>query len=913
MAIYNPAFAATLAAAATKLDWSTAFQNGLPAPRRIRMFRDANANAADPSVTGVEFMNVGTTGNLVMVAGNITSFGVLAGVTVNHAADVSTGACMLTIESGSNIAKFSLGLSGSGKEYMLSANPTGGANMGIAFSSGAGLRAPIMLDSGTGFASPPIPNYTAEIQDWTGGAFQSVVGVLTPSRRLINWVYDDQEMADSQGDVLTMISPVSVVHGEIEFGLMLWALNGATNAETADPVDELLVTAKPVSSNWPGYPRYSSYNPAVSNTYAPPYKVVLKKDGVTIKVFEMRDGLAINDQTLNQWAHATSQQGNIDFGKTYFRGVDAAPIRPFVGCAVVLPFRSHRLKMHTYAAKYFPGQEPEVLRPSTAKEKASCNAPFPMSYAANTNGLNMWHGMVKWAPSANITELNQLGNNDPMLFNPNDFSKDPHYGSHSGGSVYNTGWGYEPGANGGHDWWTGNGGARIDRGFMAGPIAIYMTNPTYVHLRDNTPIQEMVDNWNLNYCNIPWHMITDVTTGDTIPYDEVCNSQWSQGGNTYYGGQDTYVAGGRDKSINFLGWGNGPTFDYTKPFDGAVVDKNLLMPFHGASTDFLHPYKSAAHVAYLFNSPMAAYLTKFAVINVIIAQLGDVPADAYPGWFLVRQHAWRFKAYMEAWKLSSDHPWGMQRAATVKRFKTELETIYNTIYTTAVLNNGQDLYSLSLVRLGLPLAVGEGSYTASLTQSLMFYMGGVLQQMKATGCWDYMRAQSVKCRVALDFIVQCMDRYSIDWIIETNGQYDWYEYSMVRTDAQGMVADWAEVAANRRARLPSVVEGQPEGNYGQDWVTNLDGSRRGESDGSQHLRYQWACIRRDWITETEVPRGSTHTIADGIAKYKGYYDVVTARVNAAIANDPNDAFGIRAADWSFRQPMYGVILPPQNT
>jgi hypothetical protein len=903
---FSPGLAFALAGAPTKLDWSQIINTTLGNPRRVRGFRDPSSNAVDPSITGAEFLNIGATGALTVVSGNIVGLGMLSGTTVKNPVDLSTGTAVLRIEGNGEWVQGTLGLANSGKDFVISTNLLQVNNLGFSFDPQAGVRAPALLDSGTGYLAPPIPKYTAEVEDWTGGAFQRVVGILTPSQRLINWVYDDQEMADSQGDVLTMIAPTTVVHGEIEFGMMLWGLNGATNSEGSDPVDEILITAKPTAQNWPGYPRYSGYDPAVSNTYAPPYKVRIKRDGQTIKVHEMRDGLAINDQTLNQWSHSRSQQGNIDFGKTYFRELADAPIRPFVGCAVVLPFRSHRLKMHTYAKKYYPGQELEVLRSSTAKQKSSIGAPYVALYAANTNGVNNWHGMCKWATPATEAAFQANPSLDPMLYQI--YSGEPGYGTMPSGVTNVTGWGYEPGANGGHDWWTGNGGARIDRGVIPGPIAAHQTDPTYIHKRDNTPIQEMVDNWNLNYCNIPWHMIQDVTTGDTIPYDEVCKGLWSQGGRTYYGGQDTYVQGGRAYSINFLGWSASPTYDYTKPFDGAAVDKNLLMPFQGASTDQLHPYKSAALLAYLYNSPMAAYLTKFSVINVILGQLADAdPARDPSGWFLVRQHAWRFKAYMEAWKLSSDHPWGMKRGVTVQRWKTELETIYDTIYTRAVLQNSQDLYSLSLVRLGLPLAVGEGSYTASATQSLMFYMAGVFQQMKATGSWDYMRAVSTKCRVALDFMVQCMDRYSIDWIIETNGQYEWYEYSMVRTDSNGLVADWAEVAANRRARLPANSE-----NYGLDWVTNLDGSPRGEQDGAQHLRYQWACIRRDWITEAEVPRGSTHTIADGIAKYKGFYDVVTARVNAAIAADPANTFNIRAVDWGFRQPMYGVILPPQN-
>jgi len=896
MVTFDPALQALLSAPGTKLGWSSIIATALGATRRLRCFRDSNASAVRPFLTGVEFLNVGMTGALKSVAGNITDFGITVNTSIKLAADLSTGASILRVEGNGHWVEYTLGLTGATKDYVMPASPTASLDEGVAFALGSGWKAPAALNSGTGPLAPPMPLYTAEIEDWTGGAFVKVLGVLTPSKKLINWVYDDQEMATSQGDVLTLISPTTVVHGDIEFGMMVWCLNGVTNSETSDPVDEILITQKPLAANWPGYPAMSGYNAAVSNTYAPPFKVRIKKDGVVVKVHEMRDGLAINDQTLNQATRATPQNGP-DPKKTYFKSVDVAPMRPFVGCTVPLPFRSRRLKMHTYATKYYPGQELEVLRASTAKQKASTNAAFPMSYAANTNGMNNWHGMGKWATQASQAAFNANPNQDPMGWSI--YTGEPSYGSMGSGVTNTTGWGYEPGANGGHDWYTGNGGARIDRGNIAGPIAIYLTDKTFVHKRDMTPIQEMVDNWNLNYCNIPWHMITDVTTGDTIPFDEVCNGVWSQGGSTYYGGQYTYVSGGAAKSINFLGWGNGPSYDYSKMYDGALTDKNFLMPFHGAMTDFLHPYKSAAQGAYIFNSPMYAYLAKFAVINVIIAQLGDVSSTKFPSWFLVRQHAWRFKAYSEAWKLSSDHPWGMKRAWIVKRWQEELEVIHDQLYLPVVVNNSQDRFMQALRNLGLPTNENGGG----ATQSLMFYMAGVMQQMKSTGSWDFMRAQSNKCKLALNFMVQCMDRYSIDWIIETNGQYEWYEYGNVWKDGNLAAADsWAEVAANRRARNP--------GDFGQDWVTNTDGSPRGESDGSMHLRYQWACIRRDWITETEVPRGSKATIADGIAKYKGYYDVVTARVNAAIAKNPSDAFTICKADWAFRQPMYGVILPP---
>jgi hypothetical protein len=869
---YDSALQSALSAQTTKISFSNTLVSMLGPTCVVRGLRN-----------GVEFMNVGASGAITVVAGNIIKgWGVLTGVTTNLAADVSTGTCVLRIEGGGHFVEYTLGLgAASGKEQYFARNPDG--VMGVAFASTAGLKAPLLLDSGTGFGAPPDNVYTVDFQNWSSGSAVAA-GTLTLSSRIPNWVYDDAQQQTSIGDCRTHQCPQSVVMGDVEFGALYWGMNQNVNSEGAFPVDEILIISKPTEANWPGHPKYSGYIVGTSNTFPPAFKAVVRKNGAVVKTFEMRDGLPMNSPQLNH--------GGGD--------LSVAPIRPFYCTGQVLLYRSARPKLHTFAAQLHAGYEADVIRSTVTREKASSNGINPLfSFRDQLNSYNQWFAMPKWAIPANLAAMNAdtVSIQDAFLYPVN--AEIAPYGAFGYGGVRVTGWGYEPGTNGGMDWHTGPGGSRSDRGVVATPIALYLTNPAYIRPRGNDTIQDMVDAWNMNYCNVPNHLYADVKTGATIPENEVFGAMgsanyWSQGGNTYYGSIDTFVTAGR------AGISNGQTGDYAKPYAGAFIDKNGLMPFHGGLTDYSHAYKSPALSAMIFNSPALAHLAKHAAINTILAQIGDVPPDTDPTrFFLVRNMAWRWKPYADNWKLSTDHPWGLSRKLIEDRFQIELETIYDSIVKPVLVDNTQHPYYNALRNLGVPSGVNNaGTAWETKSQALTFYVAGVLHLMKTTGLWDVMMAKSYKCNQALRFTIRCLDLYAIDWILDTDGRYDWYvntiKGSNTGANTNVVYANWAEYAP-----IEVPVNGL------NDWITNPDGTNKLEQEPTQHARYQYLTLRKLYITEAEIPCARANGVDLALAKYRNFYSIRWSRVTAATTNDNK-----RRADFAYRWPGFGGFKPP---
>jgi hypothetical protein len=149
-------------------------------------------------------------------------------------------------------------------------------------------------------------------------------------------------------------------------------------------------------------------------------------------------------------------------------------------------------------------------------------------------------------------------------------------------------------------------------------------------------------------------------------------------------------------------------------------------------------------------------------------------------------------------------------------------------------------------------------------------------------------------------MIRCMDLYAVDWALDTGMQNEWYDDRIFKGDKTGsnpeVVANWAEYAT----LTPTIGQ--------EDWITNADGTKILERDATQHLRYQYVCIRRDYFPEVVCAR--PNGIALAIAKYKGFYDQ-RANLNAVKMADPNaDAFSRRASDWTYRWPNAGVVKPP---
>lgn len=133
--ICNTEFAALLNAATSKAAWGAAFEAGLGATRRVVCKKD-----------GTTFRDCALTGAMTYAAGTFTHIGYVSGTTTATAADLSSGTCTLHIEGNGNWVQGTLGLSASGRDFIISANPT--TTNGLGFVSVA-ITAPAALPNGS--------------------------------------------------------------------------------------------------------------------------------------------------------------------------------------------------------------------------------------------------------------------------------------------------------------------------------------------------------------------------------------------------------------------------------------------------------------------------------------------------------------------------------------------------------------------------------------------------------------------------------------------------------------------------------------------------------------------------------------------------------------------------------------------
>lgn len=863
MPTFSSALKTQLHAASTKLDWANILQTALGASRRLRCFHDANPNAADPVATGIEFLNVGSTGALTIGSGNITGFGVLSGVTKRVDADLSSGAAVLRVEGNGHWIQGTLGLAGATTDFVMTANMAAG--VGISFKKGAGLKAPTLLDSGTGPRSPTASAnkpYDVLIEDWSSGSAVAA-GVIPLDVLLPNMVFDDAEMQASMGDVKTYETSTSLVLGNMEFGAVMAGIHKGANAiDATEPVYEVLILRKPVSSNWPGYPALSGWSASTTDTIGDkPFKArIRRQDGTVLFTHEMHDGKPINDPSLNQL------EANIA----------TSPVRPFFHCAGALPWRSHRARMHLSAKKYYPGMgDLRPLRGSVVHDISAANGASLYFSGGQQNGLLNWYMLPKW-PQA-------TGSGVPADYPTADPYSGENFNNHYSWAARYTGWGYEPGSVSGHDQFCAAGGVRFDRAVMPVWYTLYMHDQNWRRPRNNDSIVEMKEAAEFGFYNLPNFFVTDVRTGEGVPVAEVFNNQWAHC-RTYYGGLDSYTAGGTAYAIPQFG-------------NAATRDKNGNLVWGGASMDSLHNYW-AAHWSVIFdNSAIGVLASKHRLFSSIMAQMSDVSDTKNPsGWFLVRTHAWRWLHLVAGWKIGTDHKWGVPRSLIEKRLENELNAIYTHIVKPTLIDGSTSNFHTALRNLGNPVYPDSNS-TVQNTTSMTFYMGHVLQLMKTFGLWDVMRARSATCKAALDFIIRCLDLMAIDYILDTTGylwgtnQYD----SLAKADGQ-IASSWADYRANVRPQQKQ-----------EDWIRDLDGKLVGPHYSTEPLRYQYACLRRDWITEADVPCARNNGIALAIAKYENYLQAKDAAVAAATTN-----FDKMAADFQNYYPMYAPIKPATN-
>jgi len=639
-------------------------------------------------------------------------------------------------------------------------------------------------------------------------------------------------------------------------------------------------------------------------THPPPFKAIIR--GVNNQVLgtiQQRDGLPVNSPKLQQ-------------RRQPFEGM-----RPLSTCAMMWPWRSARPKMNSKAYQFSPKPVADSIRTQSAQQPSSFNGAVPMVnyYGGNVNTQNHYHAAPKWPLGWESGAANDA--QDPHL-DDIVFDCRTYYTSSTGPNkllARAIGWAYEPGSISGHDWYTGPGGPRIDRMCMASPIAQYLWNPKGIRKKDGSTYEENVDAWALAYFNHSCHYVRNVKTFETLPVDEVMAGKWSYS-RAYYGGTDNYVTGGLTRHISQ--WAIAKQSGYLKK------DRLGRPVWNGWALDQLHAYgMSVGWIPMLFNSPMFIVAHKHRFIATWMAQLLGVNPKLTAG-FMERNGAWRWLSFAMAWTLGTKHPLGISQAVVEDRWRIDIENIHKTYVVPATDPTHPDYNKPEVASLrglgmmsnstpgvrdaadymppvedtgedGEPVlnpATGKVHAYSINSNGLTWYMAHVFLLMKTSGSFERMYNLNQKCKETLDFMIQCLDKFSIEFMLDAQGRceggYPYLSRPVPTTEpAVFPPTSWLEWGRDHFPRKGL-----------EDWSHNEAGDLIKERDIGQHNRAMWVMIRKHWLTQNPHPR-----LDAAVAEYQRHYDLRKQRV-ADRAN--SSAFDRRNSDWNYRVAGFHFPSPP---
>lgn len=919
----NPEFAAVLGAAtATNTTWSNAFKSGLGDTRRV-ICKIASAGTPQENVyaTGTKFRDAALTGTMMIEGGIVTSYGVTSNLITALAADLNNGVAVLRIEGGGNWIEGTLGLVGSNCDFVLPVNPT--ATNSIAVLPNLRIKPPPFLASGTGFAPPALdaeaPAYV-RFMNWQNPADPVEIGRVYFNKRIENWTFTDPEIAAAMGDVRVtqstdMITYGNTKYGYFEFSAMLMSMNSAANGSENKTLHQTLINCKPTSDpagNWPRYPRLGGYRRGtrspngiareygLSKTFPPPFKAqICRADGFVVFTHEMRDGLPINSEELCDFPTLTRA------------------VRPKWHCAQMLFWQSHEPKLNPNRQKFFSGIDARALRPSHNKEKAAVNGVYPMYDSVQRNGLEQWYAVNKWPHTLGPSNLFSIPSQDPYLYsqaaNSNESTpwRTPQWfidwgavSSSEAGSAgvamsLIQGWGFEPGSFCMHNHYTGPGSVRVDRGSIPGPIAIHMSDPNWVHLRQNTPIAEMVRHWNMGYFNHGYHYFTGAAGFETLPLAELHQSKWSYG-RGYYNGNDSYVSGGVEYSVPQLAPSNPDR--PLEPYNGYPTDENNWLPWNGYCIDGLHDYTTPFFTAAFYSSPAHAYAQKHRYIAHLLVMGPAAPSSNMLLDVGLRSHAWMLIHEVHMWKMASDHPNGIRRDDVFPRLVGLFNSVYRDLYVPLYDTNDQSVYFKCMRNFGLQMKFNNGRWECR-SFSLHYYIVGVLVQMRTLGLWPLLWNHSETVQKGMLMVLRMLDTGAIDYALRTKMIYSGSTFSgapfmcLDNTNQTG-----AEVPSDYTDWINRVVATEDK-TFATDLVTKADGTPR-QADMAEMLKAQWIKARKDYFSD--IP--CAYDLNAAVALVDGWL-AKRSKVVTDMEAAGSSKRAISQAEWS-AMPPYAILNPP---
>lgn len=837
-----------LAAAQTKTAWSNLLKSLLGSNIRIRCFRSSNANSTDPAADGTEFLNVGTDGNFQFQGGEIISLGTLSNVTVKTAAVLSTGKSVLRIEGNGYSITFSLGLAGSGSEYILGANPTGAASQGFAFSKTASLKPPQFLPSGVGPAAPAehpkdyvafrVLNYTDpnNVVAWGTGYF---------SQRKPDFTFDRPYMANHFGDIRQMRTPdgggVVIGTGGDAFilGGDVMIMSGANNSQNSLPVQYAEIRAMPYG-RWAGYPFIRGFDSAYDTLALPPHKIeIICRDGTIGEIIELYSARDTNN-TKGSGRHINAPDQNQNFWEVDANNVATGRgIKPWFTSRMVHTVESHVPKMHPSAWHFMPGVESDAMDPRNVVTFASVTECWPVITGKNQfNGLNNIRVSPKWSRGS------KSGFDTTII---DTFQQQPGRDDFITQAI---GWGFEPASVGNSTWYMAPGGARGDRAGWPTQVVSFMSDPDGIRIHGAVPRKEIFRHWMLNYSNHSCHLFTNVERGTSISKPQILGRDVCYQGSYYAGGNQNYRPDIPNNGVELFSAVNGN-------HDGSF-DKYGRRWTNEWARDLMHNQGNAACGAYLYGSPRHALLAAHSFrANVLCTW--DLNRDFPKGMFLQREHNWYNWNFVNMWMCASPDENSFTSEELEAMWQSHLEAVYDSVYPDY--STKSTVFGQLLADMGMNIQVyTDGANTVYQPyDSKAFYFGQTLLLMKQSGAWDVMRARSVKCAATLDMIVDCLTKSAAGVFVDANGRgVDEFEQTRWRNPTATPVTftNW----------------GQAWPPLGQtDWITGRDGvigelgvyGATGDVVNTKHFRAQTLKILKMYEFSNSTRVDSAITIVNG--------------------------------------------------
>lgn len=857
---FSSALSTMLGNATSKAVWSASFILALGDSRRLICTKD-----------GVPFINVALTGAITTAGGNITGFGKASDATVRQAADLSTDVCLLRIEGNGNYVQGTLGLAGSGADFILSSNPTG--TSGIGFASAAKILAPTHLPSGTGPAAPELDanSITAfRVWDYTDEANPVVAGIGTLNVRDPDMVMEHPWMAQDYGDVrqMRMADGTGVVLGTggdcFRIAGTLLVMHAGANSEANVPLQQLEIRSKPHGRH-ASFPFQKDLDLTTDTFILPAHKIDILRgtpgNYTVVDVIEMYSTRVNNVPGTGKPVNFAGQTLNKNVG----------PSQPFFTCNMLHQWWSHRPKLLTYADHLNPSVEPEALGPTNVTGFASSldNYP-PITEGQNFNGLVTWSLAPKWSRKADTGF-------DTNIINPYWI---PAEMIRNGYMTQVIGYGHEPGSTCTQIQYMALGGSRACRACRPTAHTTFFSDKNGVRPHGAVPYRELFHHFNMGFFNRGDHFFVDLERGIGIPKSKVLNGEIANPDNYYAGGSSDYRPDMPNNGIRLL----------ATPRAGSVgpLDKNGRRFTNDYARDAHHNQPTAAAGAYTYISPAHVRAARHSFTAAVAAAF-DLTQGFDKVFFLTRQHAWLNWQFVNAWIVATSDPSGFTMNDMEGMWGRHFEATYDSVW--PEWNANTTVYGKTLRTMGMPMLdivnFETGMTTLEpLTDSKANYWGQVLLLMKQSGAWAKMRARSTKCAAILDLIVESLNKFNTGVLIDANGRTDkvFPGYHYANTQTPPLPTNWG-------------VFTPPDGQA--DWIRLPNGAigdfnNAVDGTNTMHFRAQTQRIFRDYFPEYNLPRRD-----QAIAVADAFYATVAAGVAAGTGNQ----FG-------YRFSMMGLFNPP---